>query len=100
MLAAEYRWGPWQFCAGWKWFEQANPSDDYPDGFKTVAGYNVPGNILWLGAEYAVNDRLELIGALYYIGQNDYLQAPAVCTGRNPYQQQRRTTRFRRRSRP
>ncbi len=105
MLVAKYRRGPWQLYGGWEWFRQANPSDDYPNGFETIGGYNVPGNILnnkafptvwvttnaynddrienifWLGAKYAVNDRLDLVGALYYIEQNDYLQAPAVCTG-------------------
>ena len=49
----------------------------------TTNAYNTDRveNIFWLGAKYAVNDRLDLIGALYYIGQNNYLQAPAVCTG-------------------
>ena len=46
MLVGKYRWGPWQFYAGWEWFRQANPSDDYPNGFQTIGGYNVPGNIL------------------------------------------------------
>jgi predicted porin len=105
MLVGKYKWGPWQGFGGWEYFRQANPSDDYPNGFKTIGNYNVPGNILnnknfptvwittnaynvnrvenifWLGAKYAVNDRLDLIGALYYIEQNNYLAAPAVCTG-------------------
>jgi predicted porin len=105
ILAAKYRWGPWQAFGGWEYFRQANPSDDYPNGFKTIGNYNVPGNIInnknfptvwittnaynvnrvenifWVGAKYAVNDRLDLIGALYYIEQNDFLQAPAACTG-------------------
>ena len=45
MLAAKYKWGPWQAMGGWEYFRQANPSDDYPNGFKTIGGYNVPGNI-------------------------------------------------------
>jgi predicted porin len=105
MLVGKYRWGPWQLYGGWEYFRQANPSDDYPNGFKTIAGYNVPGNILnnkkfptvwvttnayninrvenifWVGAKYAVNDRLDLIGAYYYLEQNNFLAAPAVCTG-------------------
>ena len=49
----------------------------------TTNAYNINRieNIFWLGAKYAVNDRLDLIGALYYIEQNNFLQAPAVCTG-------------------
>jgi len=105
MLVGKYKWGPWQLFGGWEYFRQANPSDDYPNGFKTIAGYNVPGNILdskifptvwvttnaynvnrvenifWTGVKYAVNDRLDVIGAFYYIEQNNFLAAPAVCTG-------------------
>ena len=105
MLAAKYKWGPWQAMGGWEYFRQANPSDDYPNGFKTIGGYNVPGNILnnknfptvwittnaynvnrvenifWVGGKYAINDRLDVMGAFYYIEQNNFLAAPAVCTG-------------------
>jgi predicted porin len=104
-LAAKYKWGPMTFYGGYEYFSQGNPSHDYPNGFETIGGYSVPGNILnnkkfltvwittnaynvirienifWVGAKYAVNDSLDLIGAYYYIEQNDFLQAPAVCTG-------------------
>jgi predicted porin len=105
ILAAKYKWGQWALYGGYEYFRQANPSDDYPNGFKTIGEYSVPGNILnnkkfptvwittnayninrvenifWVGAKYAVNDQLDLIGALYYIEQNNFLQAPATCTG-------------------
>ena len=105
MLVAKYKWGPATLYGGYEYFRQANPSGIYPNGFKTIGGYNVPGNILnnknfptvwittnaynvnrvenifWVGAKYAVNRSLDLVGAFYYIEQNDYLQAPATCTG-------------------
>ena len=105
MVVGKYRWNAWTFYGGWEYFRQANPSDNYPNGFQTIGGYNVPGNILhnkkfptvwittnaynvnrvenifWGGAKYAVNDRLDLIGAIYYVEQNNFLQRPAVCTG-------------------
>ena len=54
-----------------------------PTVWVTTNAYNVNRveNIFWGGAKYAVNDRLDLIGAIYYIEQNNFLQAPAVCTG-------------------
>lgn len=105
MLVGKYKQGPWQLFGGWEFFRQANPSGDYPNGFQTIGGYNVPGNILnnknfptvwittnaynnnrienifWRGAKYAVNDRLDVAAAFYYIEQNNYLAAPATCTG-------------------
>ena len=103
LALAKYTWGPAQIFGGWEFFRQANPSDDYPNGFKTIANYNVPGNIidnkgfptvwvtttaydnnrlyntLWTGVKYAVNDRLDVMGAIYYAWQNDYATTP--CTG-------------------
>ncbi len=105
MFAAKYKLAAMTYYGGYEYFRQANPSDDYQNGFKTIGGYNVPGNIpnnksfptvwittnaynvnrveniFWAGAKYAVNDRLDVMGAFYYITQNDYLQAPAACTG-------------------
>ena len=103
LALAKYTWGPAQIFGGWEFFRQANPSNDYPNGFKTIANYNVPGNILdnkafptvwittdaydnnrlydtlWTGVKYAVNDRLDVMGAIYYAWQNDYSTSP--CTG-------------------
>jgi len=89
--------------AGWEYFRQGNPTDDFPNGFKTIANYNVPGNILnnkafptvwvntdafsiqrvyntiWTGFKYAVNNRLDVMGAVYYAWQNNFSAAP--CKG-------------------
>ena len=43
---AKYSLGPAQLFGGWEYFRQGNPTDDFPNGFKTIANYNVPGNIL------------------------------------------------------
>jgi hypothetical protein len=73
-----------------------NPSDDYPDGFPTIAqgifvppgavtsnAYNVNRilNTVWTGVRYSVWSNLDLAAGVYYRTQNDYLPAPAVCTG-------------------
>jgi len=107
LLLAKYKFAPVPLTlfAGYEYFRQANPSDDYPNGFKTIGGYNVPGNIidnkkfptvwvttnayninkiynvLWTGAKYAVNDQLDVIGAFYYALQNNYSTAPCTGTG-------------------
>ena len=103
LALTKYTWGPAQVFAGWEYFRQGNPSDDYPNGFKTIAGYSVPGNIIdskafptvwitanafniqrvyntiWAGFKYAVNDRLDVSGAFYYAWQNNFSATP--CTG-------------------
>jgi predicted porin len=103
LALAKYRWGPAQLFAGWEYFRQGNPTDDFPNGFKTIANYSVPGNILdnkafptvwittnafniqriyntiWAGFKYAVNERLDVSGAFYYAWQNDFSTTP--CTG-------------------
>ena len=87
MLAAKYKWGPWQVMGGWEYFRQANPSDDYPNGFKTIGGYNVPGNILnnknfptvWITTNaYNVN-RVENI---FWVGGKYADQRSPRCYGR------------------
>jgi predicted porin len=96
ILAAKYKWNTVTFLAGYEFWRQANPSYDYPDGFETVGGYNVPGNIIgnknfptvwvtsnaynldklenvfWLGAKWAVRPDTDLIGAFYYAEQNNF----------------------------
>jgi predicted porin len=103
LLLAKYVWGAVNLFGGYEYFRNANPSDDYPNGFKTIGGYNVPGNIIgnkefptvwitanayninriynvfWGGTKYAVNDKLDLIGAVYYGQQNNFSTTP--CTG-------------------
>jgi predicted porin len=52
--------------------------------------YNIPrqANVVWFGAKYAVNSQLDLTGAYYWLGQNNYnysvnsqgVTVPAACT--------------------
>src|SRR5574337_1090331 len=96
IVAAKYKWNAVTFFAGYEFWRQANPSYDYPYGFRTIGGYNVPANILnnkafptvwvtstayafnkienvfWIGAKYAVRADLDVIGAFYYAEQNNY----------------------------
>ena len=110
LLMAKYTWGPVKLFGGWEYYRQANPSDDYLNGFKTMGGYSVPGtvpstfpgaakfwptawttftaynnnrivNVVWGGAKYAVNDQLDVIGAFYYETQNNYYTQPCTGTG-------------------
>jgi predicted porin len=107
-LLAKYKWQQWTFDAGWIWWKQADPSDTFPDGFKTIGGYSVPGTIpalspaiaklfptAWIsyttyldpryantffaGVKYAVTPWLDVAGAFYYLQQNNYSTTP--CTG-------------------
>ncbi len=101
---------PLTISGGYGWWRQANPSDDYLNGFKTIGGWNVPATIpstfpnakkLWptqwttfnaynnnrfvsvffIGAKYAINTQLDVIGAFYYLDQNDYNTSPCTGTG-------------------
>ena len=95
-LMARYKWGQFKFYGGYIYARLMNPSDDYPDGFPTIAqGIFVPPgavtsnafnvnrilNTVWTGVRYSVWSNLDLAAGVYYRTQNDYLPAPAVCTG-------------------
>ncbi len=96
------------FYGGYEVYRQANPSDDYLNGFKTIGGYNIPAtipswipgapkywptqwtnytaydnnklfNFFWTGIKYAFNSQLDVMGGVYYGFQNDYYTG--VCTG-------------------
>ncbi len=108
MLLAKYKWNAFTFSGGYEYIHQANPSDDFLNGFKTEAGYSVPAtipstvpgaaklwptawtnytaynnnrdfNVFFAGAKYAFNSQIDVIGAFYYGTQNDYYTKP--CTG-------------------
>ena len=51
--------------------------------FVTVNAYTVPRNLntVWTGLRYSVWSNLDLAGGVYWESQNDFLAAPAVCTG-------------------
>jgi hypothetical protein len=112
MLLAKYRWGQVTLSGGWLWWQQANPSDDYLNGFEALGGYSVPATILttnkaiaklfptawtnytayndmrvvnvpFFGAKYAVNSQLDVIGAFYYEIQNNYNSSTTPCAYAN-----------------
>jgi predicted porin len=112
MALAKYRWGPVTLSAGWLWWQQANPSNDFLNGFETLGGYSVPAtivttnkaiaklfptawtnytayndmrvvNTVFIGAKYAINPQLDVVGAFYYENQNDYNSSTTPCAAAN-----------------
>jgi predicted porin len=112
MLLAKYRWGPVTVSGGWLWWQQANPSSTYLNGFGTLGGYSVPATIIttnktiaklfptqwvnstayndmrvvnvpFIGAKYAVNPQLDVIGAFYWETQNNYNSSTTPCAAAN-----------------
>ena len=85
-------------------YKQANPSDDFLNGFETIGGWNVPGTVpknsrgfsvvawtnftnynvnriapyFWVGAKYAITPQLDVTVADHYQQQTDY--NTAACT--------------------
>ena len=95
-LTARYTWGPFRFYGGCIYARLMNPSDDYANGFPTIAEgiYVPPGAVtsnaydvnrvlktVWTGVRYSVRSNLDLAAGVYYRTQNDYLPAPSICTG-------------------
>jgi predicted porin len=86
ILAGKYAYGPFKFFGGYENARFRPPSDDYPNGFETLGGYNVlPGavsvtnyvnnkimQVAWVGAKYAIRPDLDIAGAYYWAGQNNY----------------------------
>ena len=101
MALAKYTWGPLAVSGGYTWLKPANPSSTFPNGFRTIGGWDVPGTIpstfpgaskfwptqwisyttyavpriapFWFfGAKYAVNPQLDVAAAFYYLSQSDY----------------------------
>jgi predicted porin len=112
MLLAKYRSGPWTLSGGWLWWQQANPSDTFLNGFETLGGYSVPAtivttnkaiaklfptqwvisnaynrmrvvNVPFFGAKYAINPQLDVTGAFYYLDQNNYNSSTTPCAAAN-----------------
>jgi hypothetical protein len=113
-LLAKYKFAPLPLTiyGGWEWYRQANPSDDFLNGFQTMGGYSVPGTIVttnkaiakllptawtnytayndnrlvntfWVGAKYSINSQLDVIGAFYYVTQNNYNSSATPCANAN-----------------
>src|SRR5580693_2750923 len=107
-LLAKYKWGPVTLSGGWMWWQQANPSDDFLNGFGSLGGYSVPAtivtsnkalaklfptawtsfttynkirvvNVPFVGAKYAINSQLDVTGAFYYENQNNFNSSTTPC---------------------
>ena len=106
MLLAKYKWQAFTFFGGYEYIKQANPSDDYLNGFSTIGYWNVPAtipglpkgfttqwtsynaynynriaNVVWTGVKYAVTPDLDVTGAFYYLEQNNYNFSYNATTG-------------------
>jgi predicted porin len=107
-LLAKYKWGPVTVSGGWLWWQQANPSDTFLNGFETAGGYSVPAtifpinktiaklfptqwvnstnyndirvvNVPFFGVKYAINSQLDVTGAFYYETQNNFNSSTTPC---------------------
>lgn len=96
LVAARYKWDNSEIYGGYTYARMANPSDAFPNGFATIApGIFVPPGeanatfydvnqilqTVWIGAKYNVRANLSVAASFTYQHQNDFLQAPATCTG-------------------
>jgi predicted porin len=96
-LFGRYEWEKFKFYLGYIYSLSVNPSNPnypfgvssiapgiiVPPGFVTTNAYTVPRvlDTVWTGVRYAVRSNLDLASGVYWESQNDYLAAPAVCTG-------------------
>jgi predicted porin len=108
MLLARYTNGPLKLYAGYEWIQFAPPSDPQT-AFTDIAGdslclscaavnnTNISNTafaahdkilqVFWIGAKYAVTDKLDVTGAYYHYDQNSYgavgcaTAALATCSG-------------------
>jgi predicted porin len=107
LFSAKYKVQSLTMFGGYGWIKQANPSDDYLNGFRTIGGWNVPATFpaslklpsflahtawtnftnytinriapyFWVGAKYAINSQIDVTGAYYYQQQTDFNTSP--CT--------------------
>jgi hypothetical protein len=85
LALTKYTCGPAQLFAGWEYFRQGNWSDGFPNGFKTIANYSVPGSILdnkafptvWVTTNaFNIPRVYNTLGGLQICGQR-----PARCDG-------------------
>ena len=96
LVAARYKWDKWEIYGGYTYARLANPSDAFPNGFATIAPgiFVPPGEVnatfydvneilhtIWTGAKYDVRADLSVAMSFAYQRQNDFLPAPATCTG-------------------
>ena len=108
LATAKYKVQALTVFGGYGWLRQANPSDDFLNGFQTIGGWNVPATFpssvklpsfigrhawtnftnfnvpriapyFWVGAKYAITPQLDVTGAYYYQQQTDF--NTTACTG-------------------
>ena len=107
----KYTWDRLAVSGGYAWLKQSDPTGYYPDGFKTIGGWNVPGTIpstsklakffptQWItynqytdariapywffGAKYAVTPQIDVSAAFYYLSQNNYNSSTTPCANAN-----------------
>ncbi len=92
MLAAKYKWGAATLYGGYESFRQANPSDTYPNGFKTIGGYSVPGNVL---NNKNLPDRLDHEQRLQYQQDREHLLGRSEIRGQRSSRRDRRVLLYR-----
>jgi predicted porin len=106
LFATKYKVQSLTMFGGYGWYKQANPSDDYLNGFESIGGWNVPATLFakgkvvgtawtnytnytvnriapyfWVGAKYAINSQIDVTGAYYYQQQTDF--NTSACTYSN-----------------
>ena len=103
---------PLTISGGYGWWRQANPSNDYLNGFETIGGWNVPAtipainktvaklfptawtnftayndnrfvNVFFFGPKYAITPQLDVSAAFYYLNQNNYNSSTKPCAPAN-----------------
>ena len=108
LITAKYKWNAWTAYGGYSWLRQTDPSDNFPNGFRTIGGWNVPGTVpstfpgaaknfptqwvtttnyvvpriapyWWIGLKYAVTPQLDVTGAFYYLDQTNF--STTACAG-------------------
>jgi len=112
LLLGKYRWQALTLSGGWEYVRQADPSSVFPNGFRTAAGYSVPGtipstfpgaakffptqwitynaydinriaNTFFIGGKYQINPQLSAAAAFYYVEQNNYNSSTTPCASAN-----------------
>jgi len=110
LATAKYKVQALTVFGGYAWLKQANPDDDFPNGFETIGGWSVPATFaastklppgiarqawinstnftvpriapyFWVGAKYAITPQLDVTGSYYYLQQTDF--NTTACTAVN-----------------
>jgi predicted porin len=90
IVGLKYVNGLWKAFGGYEYSRFRPPSDTYPEGFGTLGDYNVaPGQVsvtnyinnkilqvAWAGATYSLRPDLDITGAYYWAGQNNFYPSP------------------------